>query len=274
MQNIHWLYLVTIILYSLSLLAYFIDFVRHNRKAHQIAFWLLSIVWLLQTVFFLLRMRQFNRLPIVTEFEGLFFYAWVVVTFSLVINKYFKNELFVFFTNIVGFIIMAFSLFMPTADIPDSLNQLLLSELSILHIALILISYSAFTLAFVFSLMYVIQHYMLKKKLWGKRLIRFSSLSRLDQLTFIMSLIGFPIFFIGIILGFVWFSIQFNYLPLFDAKIISSLIIVIAYGIYFYLRGVKSQRGYNIVLLNVACFLLVLINYFLSSNFSHFHIWK
>lgn len=274
MQNIHWIYLVTIILYSLSVLGYFVDFIQHNRKANKIAFWLLSIVWVLQTVFFIIRMVEVNRLPIVTAFEGLFFYAWVIVTLSLVINWYFRVEILVFFTNIVGFILMAFSLFTPTSDIPDSLNQLLISELSILHITLILISYGAFTLAFVFSLMYIIQHNMLKKKLWGKRLIRYGNLSRLDQFAYYMMIVGFPVFIIGIILGFVWASIQFQQLPWLDAKVISSVLVMGVYGSYFYLRVVKLARGYNIALLNIAGFLLVLINYFLSSNFSEFHIWK
>lgn len=274
MQNIHWIYLVTIILYSLSVLGYFIDFIQNNRKANKIAFWLLSIVWLLQSAFFILRMVQLDRLPIITTFEGLFFYAWVIVTLSLVISRYFRVEWLVFFTNIVGFVMMAFSLFTPTSDIPDSLNQLLISELSILHITLILIAYGAFTISFVFSLMYVIQHNMLKKKLWGKRLIRFGNLSKLDKFAYVMTTIGFPVFFIGIILGFVWASIQFKQLPWLDAKVISSILILIVYGIYFYLRSVKLIRGYNIALLNIAGFLLVLINYFLSSNFSQFHIWQ
>lgn len=44
---------LTIILYAICVLLYFIDFLNNNRKAKRAAFWLLSIVWLLQTIFYL-----------------------------------------------------------------------------------------------------------------------------------------------------------------------------------------------------------------------------
>lgn len=274
MQNIHGIYLTTIIvLYCFSVLGYFIDFIQHNRKVNRIAFWLLSVVWLLQTIFFIKRMIELERFPIVTSFESLFFYTWVIVTLSLVINWFFRVELLVFFTNVVGFIMMAFSLFTPSADIPEAHTQLLLSELSIIHITIILISYGAFTLAFVFALMYVIEYHMLKKKLWGKRMIRFGSLLQLDKLSYMMTIIGFPVFIIGILLGMVRAFIEFHQLPWHDAKIISSIVVMIVYAIYFYLRAVRLVRGYNMALLNIVGFLIVLINYFLSGSFSKFHIW-
>ncbi|WP_026104989.1 cytochrome C assembly family protein [Halalkalibacterium ligniniphilum] len=269
----NWIFPVTIVLYSLSVLGYFIDFLQNNRKVNRIAFWLLLIVWVLQTVFFIFRAMELNRIPIITPFEGLFFYAWIVVTLSLVINWYFRVAFLVFFTNVVGFVMMAFSLFTPDGDVPDSLSTLLISELLIIHVSVILLSYAAFTLAFAFSIMYVIQHQMLKRKAWGKRLLRFGSLSKLDMYASSATIIAFPLFLIGIILGFVWASIQFGELPWLDAKVISSLIVLSAYALYLYQRFVKLLRGYNMALLNIACFLLILINYFLSSNLSSFHLW-
>lgn len=267
------IYLITIILYCMSLLGYFIDFIQNNRKVNRMAFWLLSIVWVFQTIIFMARMIELNRLPIITPFEGLFFYGWVLVTLSLFINWYFRVDFLVLFTNIVGFIMMSFSMFTPTGDVPEQLEQLLISELLIIHVVFILLSYVLFTVAFAFSLLYVMQHHMLKQKRWGKRLLRFGSLSKLDKLAFVTTMIGFPILVIGIILGFVWASIKLGELPFTDAKVISSLIVLFIYGVYLYQRVVKLNRGYSIALLNIAAFLLVLINYFLSSSFSNFHLW-
>ncbi|PAM94428.1 cytochrome C assembly protein, partial [Flavobacterium sp. IR1] len=163
----NWIYPLTIVLYSLSVFGYFIDFLQQNRKVNRLAFWLLSIVWVLQTVYFVYRAFELNRLPLITPFEGLFFYAWVVVSLSLLINWYFRVDFLVFFTNVIGFSMMAFSLFVGDSGIPESLYTLLVSELLIIHIAIILLSYAAFTLSFAFSMISVIQHQMLKKKLWG-----------------------------------------------------------------------------------------------------------
>ncbi|OLO40665.1 cytochrome C assembly protein [Alkalihalophilus pseudofirmus] len=269
----NWVYLLTVILYSLSVLGYFIDFIQNNRKVNQMAFWLLSIVWVLQTSFFITRMLEVNRLPVLTTFEGLFFYAWLLVTFSLIINLRFRGDFLVLFTNVVGFILMSVSVFTPTGDVPEELSQLLISELLIIHVTLILLSYAAFTLSFVFAFMYTIQHQMLKRKLWGKRLIRFGNLAKLDKLSYMSALFAFPLLLLGIILGFIWASIQLGELPFLDAKVISSLIVLAMYGYYLYQRTVKNAKGYLMALTNIATFLLVLINYFLSSSFSNFHLW-
>ncbi len=42
---------LTVVIYALSVLLYFFDFIHHNRKANRIAFWLLAFVWVLQTIF-------------------------------------------------------------------------------------------------------------------------------------------------------------------------------------------------------------------------------
>ncbi|KPD01559.1 hypothetical protein LR69_00174 [Geobacillus sp. BCO2] len=97
------LYELSILLYIASILFYFIDFLQQNRKANDIAFWLLSIVWLLQTVTFVSRIMETKRFPILTMSEGLYFYAWLLITLSLVINRLLRVDFIVFFTNVLAF---------------------------------------------------------------------------------------------------------------------------------------------------------------------------
>lgn len=267
------LYIITVLLYCLSVTGYFIDFLHNNQKVNRISFWLLSIVWVLQTIFFVLRMIEFDRFPITTSFEGLFFYAWLIVSVSLIINWFLKVDLFVFFTNVLGFAIMAFSVFIPTGDISQTLQDLLISELLFIHVTLVLLSYAAFTFAFIFSIMYYSQHQMLKKKRWSKRLFRFGDLSKSEHFSFMFSVLGFPLLLMGVILGFVWAAVALDSVPWLDSKIITSVLVLIVYGYYLYLRVVKKISGYSLVLLNIAGFLLILINYFLSGALSNFHLW-
>lgn len=267
------IYVVTIVLYSLSLLGYFFDFLQTNRKANRAAFWLLTVVWLLQTSFFIIRAVQYDRLPVITPFEGLFFYAWLLVTFSLIINRLFRVDFLVFFANVIGFAMLAFSLFAPDGDIPNELNELLISELLVIHVALIIISYAAFTLGFAFSSLYLLQHKLLKRKQWGNRLLRLENLPKMETLTFYSTVAGVPLLMIGIILGFIWASIQFQTLPWTDAKVIASTVLLFVYSWYLYLWAVKDRRGYNMAVLNIIGFLLLLANYFLSSELTEFHMW-
>ena len=78
------------------------------------AFWLLSIVWLLQTVYMFYIMMETDRFPVLNVAEGLYFYTWVLVTLSLVLTKILRVEFIVFFTNVIGFSLMAIHTFTPS----------------------------------------------------------------------------------------------------------------------------------------------------------------
>ncbi len=274
MSSIRWIYDLTIILYALSVLGYFVDFLQNNRKANRIAFWLLSIVWVLQLLVMIFRVIETNRFPILTPNEGLFFYAWVIVTLSLLINWFFRVDFFVFFTNIIGFILMAVSWFAPNNYVSPSFSDQLINELAIIHITMAFIAYGAFTVSSILSVMYLTQYNMLKEKKVGKRLWRFESLGRLESLSYLLNVVGVPVLFLSLILGLIY-GYKMNLAPsiFYDAKVISSFIVLIVYGFYLYLKVVQGTYGRQLAYWNVAGLLVILINYFLAATLTEFHLW-
>lgn len=118
----------TIVIYALSVLFYFIDFLQHNRKAGKMAFWLLSIVWTLQTVYLAYFMWVTGRFPVLNVTEALYFYAWVLVTLSLVLTKLLRVDFIVFFTNVIGFSMIAIHTFSPTEQQSAAFSGQLVSE--------------------------------------------------------------------------------------------------------------------------------------------------
>ncbi len=262
---------VLIILYAFSVLFYFFDFMHNNQKANKAAFWLLSFVWLLQTSFLAIYMMETGRFPVLTIMEGLYFYTWVLISLSIAMNRLLKTDFFVFFTNVLGFIIMAIHTFAPIREQSDKSAEQAVSELLFIHITAAIVAYAAFSLSFIFSLLYCIQYDLLKKKRWGKRLKRISDLARLEYISYILNVISVPLLLIALILGIQWAIIQKPSFPWYDPKIIGSFIVLLTYGSYLYLRVSNKLRGRNIALLNIASFLIVLINFFLIGNFSYFH---
>lgn len=266
---------LTIVVYALSVLLYFIDFLHSNRKANQIAFWLLAFVWILQTAFLLFYMVDTGRFPVLTVFEGLYFYAWVLITLSLGINRLLKVDFIVFFTNVLGFIIMAIHTFAPVqATTSNVMSEQLISELLLIHITMAILSYGAFSLSFVFSLLYIIQYDLLKRKKWGKMLWRIPDLSKLEYMSYVLNVIGVPMLLLSLILGLQWAWIKVPEMPWHDSKVIGSFIVLAVYSIYLYLRVGKELYGKSLAIWNVASFLIVLINFFLLGNLSTFHIWE
>jgi HemX protein len=268
------LYDITILLYALSVLGYFIDFLQNNRRVNIFAFWLLSIVWVLQSIFLIINLIQLERFPFFTLFEGLLLYVWLIVTLSLVINRFFKVDFFVFFANVFGFIIMSIHLFAPKEHVSTAAAQQLMSELLIIHISMAMLSYSAFSLAFIFSIMYIFQHNMLKKKKWGKRLIRLGNLSQLENLSYVSTIIAVPMLFFSLVLGMIWAYIKVPDFFWYDAKVLLSFLVILIYSSYLYLKVGKGKQGKDIALWNIAGFLVILINLFLSSELTNFHLWN
>ncbi|MGN7939644.1 cytochrome c biogenesis protein CcsA [Virgibacillus sp. 6R] len=264
---------VTIILYALCVLLYFIDFLNHNRKAKNIAFWLLSIVWLLQTIFLFAHMYETGRFPVLNVFEGLYFYTWVLVTLSVVLNKFLKAEFIIFFTNVIGFIMMALHTFAPSQYVSAAVSSQLVSELLLIHITMAILSYGAFSLSFVFSVLYLIQYNLLKQKKWGKRLLRIEDLAKLDHMSYVLNVIGVPMLLLSLILGSIWAYIKLEQFFWADAKVLGSFLVMATFGFYLYMRIVKDLQGKSVALMNTAAFLVLLINFFLFGSLSRFHFW-
>ncbi|MBU8879587.1 cytochrome c biogenesis protein CcsA [Bacillus sp. FJAT-29790] len=263
----------TVVLYALCILLYFVDFLTTNRKANRTAFWLLAFVWGLQTVFLFLYMIKTGRFPVLTIFEGLYFYAWVLITLSLGINRLLRVDFIVFFTNVLGFIIMAIHTFAPVQYESNVMAQQLISELLLIHITVAILSYGAFSLSFVFSALYLIQYDLLKRKKWGKRLLRLADLSKLQQMSYVLNVIGVPMLIISLILGTQWAYIKVPQMIWYDPKVIGSFIVLAVYSIYLYLKVSKGLTGKKLAYWNVASFLIVLINFFLFGKLSSFHFW-
>lgn len=271
MMSLNVLYVATVVVYCLSILGYFIDFSYNNQKVNKASFWLLSIVWILQTIFFVFRVIELDYFPLITSFESFVFYAWIIVSASLLMNWFLKIDFIVFFINIIGFALMMVSFFLPSKGVTNTVQNMLIGDLLIIHVSLILISYGMFLIAFIFSMMYYIQHQILKRKKWGRKLRRFGDLSQYETLSFLFTTIAFPLLLMGLILGLLWTKITLENIPWFDAKIIGTFIVLFIYGYYLYQRGVKKMCGLSFILLNIASFLVLLINYFLASTLSTFH---
>ncbi|MEC2076808.1 cytochrome C assembly family protein [Metabacillus fastidiosus] len=264
----------TIIIYALCVLLYFIDFLIHNRKVSKAAFWLLSIVWVFQTFFLFNRMYEIERFPVLNMFEGLYFYTWVLVTLSLVLNKFIKAEFIMFFTNVLGFIMMALHTFAPSQHESVAVSGQLVSELLFIHITMAILSYGAFSLSFVFSLLYMLQYNLLKKKKWGKRLRRLEDLSKLEHMSYVLNVMGVPMLLLSLILGIIWAYIKIPNFGWYDAKVIGSFIVLSTYSFYLYNRLVRELQGKAVAHWNIISFLVVLINFFLFGSLSNFHYWN
>lgn len=264
---------VMVILYGISLVFYFTDYLDKDSKAQRIAFWLLSTVWLLQTVFLVLYIFETKRFPILTLFEGIYFYAWLLLTLSIVLHLTYRVMVPVFFLNVIGFIFITIHTFGPVQIEQSPVGETLLSELLIIHITFAILSYVAFSLSFVFSTLYHILYRLLKKKKWTKQFGKLPSLDQTEKGMTISIVAGIPFLLVSLILGLQWAYVSINEFSLADVKIFGSFVLLFVYGFLFYRHQKGTLQGTSYAWGHVYAFLLVLINFLLGSRLSDFHFW-
>ncbi|MFD2169034.1 cytochrome C assembly family protein [Tumebacillus lipolyticus] len=261
-----------VFLYAAVVVLYFLDFLAHRRTLNRVAFGLLAVVWGLQTSFFFTRMVEVGYVPLVTPFETTLFFSWLLISFSLVINFFYKIDLFAFFTNVIGFTIVVFHLF--AGEGAAKVGENLQGDLLVLHITLAFLSYAAFSISFIFSIMYLIQSKMLKEKRWNNMFRRMPALDKLDAFTYRLIMVGFPLLLLAMILGVNWYYKQYGVILILDAKPVVSVLVLGFYVVWLYLRRASDWSGRKLAWWNVASFGLLIINHlFVGTYFSGFHNW-
>lgn len=264
---------IMVILQSVSLVFYFVDYLNKDRSAHRIAVFLLSIVSFLQTVFLVMYIIETKRFPILSLFEGIYFYAWLIITLSIILQLVFRLDLPAFFLNMIGFIFMTIHTFAPNQLEQTAVGEALQSELLVIHIIFAMLAYAAFSLSFVFSSLYLILYRVLKKKKWSKQFSRLPSLKQAETGMTLAILVGIPLLFVSLVLGLEWAYISISVFSIFDFKIVSSLVLLVIYIVVLLLRKQARFKGTNYAWIHIYAFLFVLINFLLISPLSQFHLW-
>ncbi|SHN07998.1 cytochrome C assembly family protein [Gracilibacillus kekensis] len=261
-----------LLLYGLTVIFYFIDFLYHNQKANRIAFWLLAMVWVIQTIFLLTEIWHSASLPIQSFNDGLYIYTWIIITFSLVVHLFFRQEFFMFFISVFGFFVMIIHT-LQSIKLSDSTQiPVMLNEMLFAHIVLALISYGLFTISFIFACLYFMQYQLLKKKKGYKWLRRFQDLEGLEKRAFQLIVLAEPMLLLSIILGVVWAYMTGTEFYWGDSKTIGSIFVFSVYAFYLFMRIQQQFRGKLILTWNIIAFLILLINFFLFNSLSNFHM--
>ncbi|WP_153732699.1 cytochrome c biogenesis protein [Sporosarcina obsidiansis] len=262
-----------IVIYALGLVFYLIDYFKKQKVLQQIAFWLIVTVWVTQSAILLLYIIEMNRFPVLSLVEGIYFYVWLLVTLSIVFQLIYKVNFMVFFTNIIGFTFLMIHVFSNLKYSESTVGESLISEVLFIHITTAILSYAVFALAFVFAILYLIVYKVLKKKKWSKQ---FSSLPNLHQTMMGMKMsiyTGIPILFVSLLFGVQWAYVALADWSIWDVKIMGSFAVLLVYTgvIYFHHKG--KLQSMEFAWMTVLAFLFTVVNFFLGSTLSQFHLW-
>ncbi|MCI0183209.1 MAG: cytochrome c biogenesis protein CcsA [Acidibacillus sp.] len=265
-------YLLMIGLYAVSIILFYLDFLHDNRIASRLGLAMLSLVWIVVTMIMGGRMIFDRPLVFFSSGQVIVLFAWLLITVSLIVNYFSAIDYFTLFMNILGFIFAIFDAFVHSQSLEATYGQ---HDLLLLHIGVALLSYIAFTLSFMFSLLYVLEDSALRlKRFQSGSFRRLPPLERLDVYAYRSAVIGLPLLLLGMILGALWYFLLSGHVVLFDPKPIGAFFLVLLYGFYAYARSGGWITGRIAAWVNLSCFFVVLINFLVVGELaSDFHRW-
>jgi cytochrome c-type biogenesis protein CcsB len=130
-----------------------------------------------------------------------------------------------------------------------------------IHIAVSILGYGSFALAFCAALVYLMQERRLKRKRLDGIFQRLLPLEQADLIANRLVGIGFALLTLGLLMGIRFAAADWKGRWWLDPKVLSSLFTWAIYGLYLYTRSVAGWRGHRTMLLLVAGFAAILIGY-------------
>jgi len=146
--------------------------------------------------------------------------------------------------------------------VPALQNNLLLT----VHVAVAIVAYGSFSIAFGAAVLYIIQP---EGGRWG-----LPKPQVLDEIGYRAVVVGYPFLTLTIILGAIWANTAWGTYWSWDPKETASLVTWLIYGAYLHARVVRGWRGSRAAWLLILGFAAVLFTYFGNLFFGGLHSYS
>ena len=238
----------------------------------------------------ILRWINNHYFPLSNLYESLIFLTWCITFISILLEQKNKSKLIGAITTPISLLIIAFtSISIPSnMKISTSLVPALQSNWLIMHVTVIMLSYAILMIGSLLSFLFLIISNGQDIKIqgnsnnWNTKLLikntldstnpsiykynRINLLESLDNLSYRVIGLGFPLLTIGIIAGAVWANEAWGSYWSWDPKETWALITWLIFAIYLHSRLNQSWKGKNPAILASLGFIIVWICY-LGVNF-------
>ncbi|HEY3315636.1 MAG TPA: c-type cytochrome biogenesis protein CcsB [Bacillota bacterium] len=257
------LYVLTLILYAASAATYFgFLYWRHWERA---AAWTGRLALTVHTLTIAARVAESGRPPFVYLFEATLFFTWLLMLNYTLLEAILGLKVAGVFVTPVTFILLFAAAAMPKEA--AAFDPTLSGAWVAVHLSLSILAYAAFTMAFVLTLMYLLQERQLRAKAFRLIFRRLPSLEILDTWSHRLIDVGFALLTLGIISGSIWAGYAWGSHWSWDPKETFSILTWALYGVYLILRARFGWNGRKAAYLSLAAYAMVLANFFVVNLF-------
>ncbi len=255
-----------VILFELALTFYFaativgvVELFRGSRATTRIMLVLAAVGFALHTANIAVSLLS-GRIPVTNMHEASSFFSWCIVLLFFFIEYRYRIGLLGSFIMPVVFILMLSSSVLPREIKPVS--PMLQSYWLGIHTALAFLGDAAFALAAGIGVMYLVQEHFIKRKRLGSLSHRLPSLQILDEVSYKLITLGFPLLTLAIITGALWAESAWGSYWRWDPKEVWSLITWLIYALVLHVRLTAGWRGKKAAILSIFGFSVVIFTFF------------
>jgi cytochrome c-type biogenesis protein CcsB len=203
--------------------------------------------------------------PFANMYEFSIAFAWGALAMYVYFERRYHQRVLGLIALPVALALLLYAMTIPaTIDplVPALQNNLLLS----VHVAVAIVAYGTFTVAFAAAILFLVQGENGRRGLPSREL--------LDEISYKAVVVGFPFLTLTIVLGAVWAEVAWGTYWSWDPKETASLVTWLIYGSYLHARVVRGWRGQRAALLLILGFAATLFTYFGNLFFGGLHSYS
>ncbi len=221
--------------------------------------WALGTAFVLQSLSVVLHVIDTGVIPVEGFTEGLAFFAWLLVATYVFVQR--KQEVSVLAAAIAPmaflFTLLAIEFYSERTVLPESWQTPWLT----VHVTLAFLGNAVFGLAFVVSLVYLVQERLLKSHRRAWMIRRLPALETMDRLGYLFLFWGFPLLSLGMVSGGVWALSMLGKFWTWEPREILSVITWVLYAGLLEFRLVGGLRGKRAAYLTILGFMVLVVSY-------------
>jgi cytochrome c-type biogenesis protein CcsB len=203
--------------------------------------------------------------PFANMYEFSIAFAWGTLAMYLYFERRYHQRVLGIVALPIALLLLLYAMTIPATIeplVPALQNNLLLS----VHVAVAIVAYGTFTVAFGAAILYLIQGENGRRGLPRREL--------LDEISYKAVMVGFPFLTLTIVLGAVWADVAWGTYWSWDPKETASLVTWLIYGSYLHARVVRGWRGERAAWLLILGFAATLFTYFGNLFFGGLHSYS
>ncbi|MBQ5991298.1 MAG: c-type cytochrome biogenesis protein CcsB [Clostridia bacterium] len=262
------LFVVTLALYFVAMLLYFLYAAVKKPALSSIAVRVQLFALLVHTASIVLRGILMGRLPMANQYEFSTAFSWALALVSLIFIRKFRFPVLGAFASPVTLLLAVYAgvqklneLKVIAASGVDSIRNLmpaLRSSWLGIHVSTVIVAYGAFGVSFVLSIIFLLRDRMKENGFWDQHIPK---KEKLDTISYRCVSLGMMFLTVTIGIGGIWAENAWGSYWSWDPKETWALVTWIIYLVYLHLRIRRGWNGKAAAIFGVFGFVCVLFTY-------------